>query len=90
MGDEYLSTEHLLVALASDVGTERAVLASLVGELRGTTRVTSPTPENNYEALERLIRSGAFLSLPTTARLMAGPTSRWTTPARPGMTVSAN
>ena len=56
MGDEYLSTEHLLVALASDVGTERAVLASLVGELRGTTRVTSPTPENNYEALERFGR----------------------------------
>ena len=56
MGDDHLSTEHLLVALASDVGADRDVLASLVGELRGTSRVTSPTPENTYEALERFGR----------------------------------
>ncbi len=56
MGDDYLSTEHLLVALADDLEADRDALASLVGELRGSTRVTSPTPENSFEALERFGR----------------------------------
>ena len=53
MGDDYLSTEHLLLALADELEAERDALATLVGELRGSTRVTSPTPENSYAALER-------------------------------------
>ena len=56
MGDDYLSTEHLLLALADDLAADRDTLAALVGELRGSTRVTSPTPENSYEALERFGR----------------------------------
>ena len=56
MGDDYLSTEHLLLALADDLDAEHDALAVLVGELRGSTRVTSPTPENSYEALERFGR----------------------------------
>ncbi|MCY3608868.1 MAG: AAA family ATPase [Acidimicrobiaceae bacterium] len=56
MGDDYLSTEHLLLALADDLDADRDALAALVGELRGSTRVTSPTPENCYEALERFGR----------------------------------
>ncbi len=56
MGDDYLSTEHLLLALADDLDADRDALAALVGELRGSTRVTSPTPENSYEALERFGR----------------------------------
>ena len=56
MGDDYLSTEHLLLALADDLDADRDVLASLVAELRGSTRVTSPTPENSYDALERFGR----------------------------------
>ncbi len=56
MGDDYLSTEHLLLALAADLAADRDALAALVGELRGSTRVTSPTPENSYEALERFGR----------------------------------
>ena len=56
MGDDYLSTEHLLLALADDLDADRDALASLVAELRGSTRVTSPTPENSYDALERFGR----------------------------------
>ncbi len=56
MGDDYLSTEHLLLALATDLDVERDVLATQVRELRGTSRVTSPTPENSFEALERFGR----------------------------------
>ena len=56
MGDDYLSTEHLLLALADDLDADRDVLASFVAELRGSTRVTSPTPENSYDALERFGR----------------------------------
>ncbi|MDE0134793.1 MAG: AAA family ATPase [Acidimicrobiaceae bacterium] len=56
MGDDYLSTEHLLLALADDLDADRDALAALVGELRGSTRVTSPTPENCCEALERFGR----------------------------------
>ena len=56
MGDDYLSTEHLLLALADDLDADRDALAALIGELRGSTRVTSPTPENSYDALERFGR----------------------------------
>ncbi len=56
LGDDYLSTEHLLLALADDLDADRDALAAQVGELRGSTRVTSPTPENSYEALERFGR----------------------------------
>lgn len=56
MGDDYLSTEHLLLALADDLDADHDALTALVGELRGSTRVTSPTPENSYEALERFGR----------------------------------
>ena len=56
MGDDYLSTEHLLLALAEDLDADRDTLAAQIRELRGTSRVTSPTPENSYEALERFGR----------------------------------
>ena len=56
MGDEYVSVEHLLVALADDIGSDPNTMRSAVAELRGSTRVTSPTPENSYDALERFGR----------------------------------
>ncbi|WP_419944063.1 ATP-dependent Clp protease ATP-binding subunit [Candidatus Poriferisodalis sp.] len=56
MGDGYLSTEHLLLALADDLDADRDTLAAQVRELRGTSRVTSPMPEDSYEALERFGR----------------------------------
>ncbi len=56
MGDDYLSTEHLLIALADNVGAERDRLAATISELRGSSRVTSPTPENSLGALEHFGR----------------------------------
>ena len=62
MGDDFVSTEHLLLALiAADVGrseprlegvTEAATLEALQ-EIRGSHRVTSQNPEDQYQALER-------------------------------------
>ncbi len=63
LGDEYVSTEHLLLALvrsSTDVGrlltdagiTHDAVLGALK-EVRGSQRVTDQTPEEKYQALER-------------------------------------
>jgi ATP-dependent Clp protease ATP-binding subunit ClpB len=63
LGDEYISTEHLLVGLAADGGDAKAILAAAgatpealleaFSQIRGSTRVTSPDPEGTYKALER-------------------------------------
>ncbi|MGH9206375.1 MAG: Clp protease N-terminal domain-containing protein, partial [Acidimicrobiales bacterium] len=53
MGDEYLSVEHLLLALAEHLGTSRAALLEALREVRGSHRVTSQNPEESYQALER-------------------------------------
>jgi ATP-dependent Clp protease ATP-binding subunit ClpB len=61
MKDEYVSTEHLLLALAAGpeaarlkkIGvTPEAVLQSL-SSIRGSQRVVSPNPEDTYQALEK-------------------------------------
>ncbi len=63
-GDEYVSTEHLLLAilahaggaaqrLLQQVGLTRDNLLSALREVRGTQRVTSPNPENTYAALDQ-------------------------------------
>jgi ATP-dependent Clp protease ATP-binding subunit ClpB len=66
LGDEYVSTEHLLLALAASDGPAGTVLGAkgvagdaLLGalrEVRGNQRVTSQTPEGTYEALEKYAR----------------------------------
>src|ERR1019366_7180930 len=63
LGDEYISTEHLLVGLAADGGDVKAVLAAngvtpealleAFSQIRGSARVTSEDPENTYQALEK-------------------------------------
>ncbi len=63
LGDEYISTEHLLVGLAADGGEAKAVLAAAgvtagalleaFSQIRGSARVTSPDPEDTYKALEK-------------------------------------
>src|SRR5262245_42486267 len=66
MKDEYLSTEHFLIALAATKGpvgqaltsagaTKAAILEALVS-VRGNQRVTDQDPEAKYEALERYTR----------------------------------
>ncbi len=53
MGDDYLSVEHLLLALAERLGLDREqVLAALQG-VRGSHRVTSQNPEDQFQALEK-------------------------------------
>ncbi|MBK9179997.1 MAG: AAA family ATPase [Acidimicrobiales bacterium] len=51
--DEYLSTEHLLLALAGRIGVDRERLLTALREVRGSHRVTSQNPEEQYQALER-------------------------------------
>jgi len=53
MEDEYVSTEHLLLAL--DV-VPRDVLEARIKEVRGGRRVTSQDPEETYQALEKFGR----------------------------------
>jgi ATP-dependent Clp protease ATP-binding subunit ClpB len=63
--DDYISTEHLFVALATEAGrspacavaptqwiTKDALYAALT-QVRGNQRVTSQNPESTYEALTR-------------------------------------
>ncbi len=63
MGDEYVSTEHLLVGLAADggqaatvlrdVGARPDALLAAFEKVRGSARVTSQDPEGTYQALEK-------------------------------------
>src|SRR5436305_1512899 len=63
LGDEYVSTEHLLVGLATTDGEAGAVLSSAGATrdtllaafrtVRGNRKVTSPDPEGTFQALEK-------------------------------------
>jgi ATP-dependent Clp protease ATP-binding subunit ClpB len=66
LGDEFISTEHFLVALAAsqaesaaileDAGADSAAILEALREVRGPHRVTDPNPEDKYQALERFGR----------------------------------
>ncbi len=63
LGDSYVSTEHLLLGMAADAGApgrilreegaSREALAAALPGVRGDRRVTSPDPENTFQALEK-------------------------------------
>jgi ATP-dependent Clp protease ATP-binding subunit ClpB len=63
LGDSYISTEHLVLALASTPGTVAEVLRSVgapqeqllkaVDEVRGAHKVTDQNPEDKFQALEK-------------------------------------
>ena len=63
LGDAYVSTEHLLLALLEvsgdaagvlrDAGVERQGVLSALKDIRGSQRVTDQNPEDKYQALER-------------------------------------
>jgi ATP-dependent Clp protease ATP-binding subunit ClpB len=63
LGDDYISTEHLLLALSNTAAGPGELLRSYgaghdqilqaLNEVRGANRVTDPNPEEKYEALER-------------------------------------
>lgn len=63
-GDEYVSTEHLLLGILSADGTPAARLLARHGvsrdkifaaltQIRGNQRITDPNPETKYQSLER-------------------------------------
>jgi ATP-dependent Clp protease ATP-binding subunit ClpB len=67
LGDEFVSTEHFLLALSDVKGTESRNLLTSVGAthdallealqtVRGSHRVTDQSPENQYQALQRYTR----------------------------------
>src|ERR687897_110002 len=51
--DEYVSTEHLLLALADQLGVTREEGLAAMQDVRGSHRVTSQNPEDQFQALER-------------------------------------
>jgi len=63
MKDEYVSTEHLFLALIDDrgeaggvfrnLGITRSGVMAVLKEIRGNQRITSQNPEASYQALER-------------------------------------
>jgi ATP-dependent Clp protease ATP-binding subunit ClpB len=56
MGDEYLSVEHLLLVFADELGVGRDALLGALREVRGSHRVTSATPEDTFQSLEKYAR----------------------------------
>jgi ATP-dependent Clp protease ATP-binding subunit ClpB len=67
LGDDFVSTEHLLLALAETKGAEskgllvaagadRTSLLEALQAVRGSHRVTDQTPEEKYQALQRFTR----------------------------------
>ncbi len=63
LGDQYVSTEHLILALAADKGTAGDVLRSVgathddllkaLADVRGSHKVTDQSPEEKFLALEK-------------------------------------
>ncbi len=55
MGDTYVSTDHLLLALARSkaYGLDADAIAAAIPQLRGGRRVDSESPEGSYQALEK-------------------------------------
>jgi ATP-dependent Clp protease ATP-binding subunit ClpB len=68
LGDAYVSTEHLLLAMVDEKGTTARAILSAQGvsaddlrraleEVRGSHRVTDQSPEEKYQSLERYTRN---------------------------------
>ena len=56
LGDDYLSTEHLLLSLAARLDLEPDAVLSALREVRGSHRVTTQNPEEQYQSLEKYAR----------------------------------
>lgn len=63
LNDEYISTEHILLAMLNVKSTVKTILDAhkvsyedvlkILAELRGSTRVTDPDPESKFQVLEK-------------------------------------
>ncbi len=52
-GDEYLSIEHILLAVADRIGVNKNDLLDALKDVRGSHRITTQNPEEQYQALEK-------------------------------------
>jgi ATP-dependent Clp protease ATP-binding subunit ClpB len=53
LGDDYVSVEHLLLALADEIGVTKDALLAALRVVRGNHRVTTQDPEQTYQALAK-------------------------------------
>ncbi len=53
LGDDYVSVEHLVLALADQIGVTKDALLTALRAVRGNHRVTTPDPEQTYQALAK-------------------------------------
>ncbi len=53
LGDDYVSVEHLLLALADEIGVTKDALLTGLRAVRGNHRVTTADPEQTYQALAK-------------------------------------
>ena len=53
LGDEYLSVDHVVVAWADLLGTDREALLKALRSIRGSARITSENPEETFQSLEK-------------------------------------
>jgi ATP-dependent Clp protease ATP-binding subunit ClpB len=56
MTDEYLSVEHLLLAMADRLGIDKTQMLEALKNIRGSHRVTSQNPEETFQSLEKFGR----------------------------------
>ncbi len=67
MKDEYVSIEHILVAMTDEketdaarilagAGVTRETILKVLVDIRGTQRITDPNPEEKYQALQKFSR----------------------------------
>ena len=87
MQDEYVSAEHVLIAMSSSAnpvggilkrnGVNRDDILKVLKDIRGTQRVTDPNPEDKYQALERFTRDLTRLARRESWTPLSGGTMRY-------------
>src|SRR5881296_2161484 len=79
--DEYVSTEHLLIALSNakdeavgrllqSHGLSKDAILKVLVSIRGTQKITDPNPEEKYQALQRYLLDLAELARVALRRLI--------------------
>ena len=87
MNDEYISTEHLFIAIVAEhdgsgarvlqeFGIEREKVDRAVNEIRGGQHVTDPQAESHYQMLEKHSQDLTELARPASSTLWSGATTR--------------
>ena len=56
LGDDYLSVEHLLLAMTDQLGVSYDDLLKALADVRGSHRVTSQNPEDQFQSLQKYAR----------------------------------